>query len=167
MPVATDGHFLRSIAGWSEVATTRMERAMPSSPKSLRTKSRTSRPRSPTRAMTLMSAFTFLAIMPIRVLLPTPEPAKIPIRWPLPMVSSPSMAFTPNSIRSVMAGRERGLMYLPSTQWEVPASKAGPPSMGWPSALMMRPLRNGPIGRVSCFPVLRTKLPAEIPLMSE
>ena len=80
MPVATEGHCLRSMAGWSEVATTSTERRMPSSPRSFSMNSSTSRPRSPTRAMTLMSALTFLAIMPIRVLLPTPEPAKIPIR---------------------------------------------------------------------------------------
>ena len=110
MLVATLGHFMRSIAGWSEVATTRMERRIPSSPRSFCMNSRTSRPRSPTRAMTLMSAFTFLAIMPSSVDLPTPEPAKMPIRWPLPMVSRPSMAFTPNSIRSRMGGRAIGFM---------------------------------------------------------
>ena len=110
MLVATLGHFIRSMAGWSLVATTSTLRRMPSSPKSFCMNSRTSRPRSPTRAITLMSAFTFLAIMPIRVDLPTPEPAKMPIRCPLPMVIRLSMAFTPNSIRSRMGGRDMGFM---------------------------------------------------------
>ena len=110
MPVATLGHFIRSMAGWSEVATTNTERRMPSSPRSFWTNSKTSRPRSPTRAMTLMSALTFFAIMPISVDFPTPEPAKMPMRWPLPMVIMPSMALTPNSIRSRMGGRRRGLI---------------------------------------------------------
>ncbi len=110
IPVATEGHRIRSMAGWSEVATTRMDRFIPSGPRSFSTNSRTSRPRSPTRAMTLISAVTFLAIMPMRVDLPTPDPANMPIRWPLPMVIMPSMAFTPNWIRSRMGGRWRGLM---------------------------------------------------------
>ena len=110
IPVATEGHCLRSMAGWSEVATTRIDRRIPSGPRSFSMNSSTSRPRSPTRAMTLISAFTFLAIMPIRVLLPTPEPAKMPMRCPFPMVSMLSMALTPNSIRSRMGGRVMGLM---------------------------------------------------------
>jgi len=110
MVVATRGHFILSMAGWSEVATTKMERRIPSSPRSFSTNSSTSLPRSPTRAMTLISAFTFFAIMPIRVLLPTPEPANIPILWPFPMVFSPSMALTPNSRRSLMGGRFKGLV---------------------------------------------------------
>ena len=101
---------MRSMAGWSEVATTRIDRRIPSGPRSFSMNSSTSRPRSPTRAMTLISAFTFLAIMPIRVLLPTPEPAKMPMRCPFPMVSMLSMALTPNSIRSRMGGRVMGLM---------------------------------------------------------
>ena len=55
----------------------------------------TSRPRSPIRAITLTSASQLRAIMPSSVLLPTPEPAKMPMRWPLPQVSRPSMARTP------------------------------------------------------------------------
>ena len=46
--------------------------------------SRTSRPRSPTRPITLTSAAVSRAIMPSSVLLPTPEPAKMPSRWPRP-----------------------------------------------------------------------------------
>ena len=115
-----------------------------------------------------MSAFTFLAIIPIRVLLPTPEPAKMPILCPLPMVSMLSMALTPNSIRSRMGGRVRGLMYaLPSTQKGTPPVNGPFPSMGCPRALMTRPFRKGPIIRLRRRPVLRTKFPAEMPLMLE
>ena len=159
---------MRSIAGWSEVATTKMERRIPSSPRSFSINSRTSRPRSPTRAITLMSAFTFFAIIPISVLLPTPDPAKIPMRCPFPMVSMLSIAFTPNSIRSRIGGRDMGLIYwFRSTQKDVPPWKGPFPSMGCPSALITRPLRKAPIIRLSLRPVLRTKFPEEIPLMSE
>ena len=46
--------------------------------------SRTSRPRSPTSAITLTSAVVERAIMPSSDDLPTPEPAKMPRRWPRP-----------------------------------------------------------------------------------
>ena len=79
MDVATDAHFTRNMAGWSEVATTSTERASPSFPRSFSMNSLPSRPLSPTSAITLRSDLTFFAIIPIRVLLPTPLPAKIPI----------------------------------------------------------------------------------------
>ena len=93
-----------SSAGLSEVAQTTIDRFMPSSPRSRSMNSRTSLPRSPIRAMTFMSAFVFLANMPMRVDLPTPEPANIPIRCPFPTVISPSTAFTPKgSIVSIIS----------------------------------------------------------------
>ena len=52
----------------------------PSGPRSFSMNSSTSRPRSPIRAMTLTSAAVFRAIIPSNVLLPTPEPAKMPTR---------------------------------------------------------------------------------------
>ena len=58
-------------------------------------KSRTSRPRSPTSVMTLMSASVLRAIMESSVDLPTPEPAMMPMRCPSPIVMSPSIARTP------------------------------------------------------------------------
>ena len=69
----------------------------PSSPSDSSIKSRTSRPRSPTRAMTLTSASALRAIIPMAVDLPTPEPAKMPMRWPRPMVSMPSIARMPHA----------------------------------------------------------------------
>ena len=95
MLVATKAPFNLTRAGWSEVATTTTDLANPSSPKSFSRKSLTSRPRSPIRAMTFISASVFLAIIPIRVLFPTPLPARIPRRCPLPTVIKPSIAFIP------------------------------------------------------------------------
>jgi len=94
---------------WSEVATTRHDRAMPSGPRSFSMNSTTSRPRSPTRAMTFTSARVYRAIMPMSVDLPTPDPAMMPTRWPLPRVSRPLMTLTPTSSGSRIRGRDKGL----------------------------------------------------------
>jgi hypothetical protein len=55
-------------------------RAMPSSPKSSSMNSRASRPRSPTRPMTLILASVWRTIIDKSVDLPTPEPEKMPMR---------------------------------------------------------------------------------------
>jgi hypothetical protein len=68
---------------------------MPSAPRLLRTKSLTSRPRSPTSPTTFTSACEERQIMPSSELLPTPAPAKMPRRWPTPSVSMLSTARTP------------------------------------------------------------------------
>ena len=94
--VAVFAALLRINAGLSEVATTTTERAIPSGPRSRSMNSRTSRPRSPISAITLISALVFRANIPINVLFPTPEPAKTPIRCPFPTVISPSTALTPS-----------------------------------------------------------------------
>ena len=70
--------------------------------------SRTSRPRSPTRQITLTSADVERAIMPSSDDLPTPEPAKMPRRWPRPHGTSASSARTPSDTRSAMRGRSSG-----------------------------------------------------------
>ena len=95
-------------AGLSEVATTTTERAIPSGPRSLSMNSLTSLPRSPIRAITLISAFVLRANIPRRVLLPTPEPAKMPIRCPLPTVMRPSTAFTPRGSTSLIISLDIG-----------------------------------------------------------
>ena len=95
MAVAVCAAFFRSNAGLSEVATTTTLRAIPSAPRSRSINSRTSLPRSPIKAMTLISAIVLRANIPIKVDFPTPEPAKIPIRCPFPIVIRPSTAFTP------------------------------------------------------------------------
>ena len=77
------------------VATTTTERARPSGPRSFSRNSRTSRPRSPTRAITQTWASVPRAIIDSRLDLPTPEPAKMPMRWPRPQGTSVSSARTP------------------------------------------------------------------------
>src|ERR671928_123657 len=88
--VAVKAALMRTSAGWSDVATITTERAMPSGPRSRSMNSRTSRPRSPTRQITLTCADVDRAIMPSREDLPTPEPAKMPSRWPRPHGTSAS-----------------------------------------------------------------------------
>ena len=85
----------RTIGGMSDVATTTMDLARPSSPRSFSINSRTSRPRSPTSPTTTTSAEVFLAIMDMSVDLPTPDPAKIPTRCPLPIGTKVSIALMP------------------------------------------------------------------------
>ncbi len=91
------------------MATIITERAKPASPRSPSINSRTSRPRSPIRAITLMSALVLRATIPNNVLLPTPLPAKIPTRCPLPKVNKPSIALTPTLSGFAIRWRCRGL----------------------------------------------------------
>ncbi len=95
---------IRAMAGWSDVEITTTERASPSGPRSSSMNSRTSRPRSPTRAITVTSASVPRAIIDSREDFPTPDPAKSPTRWPRPTLTSVSRARTPSgsgeSIRS-------------------------------------------------------------------
>ena len=65
MAVAAYAALARTNDGWSEVAQTMTDLFKPSSPKSCSKKSRTSRPRSPTKPITTMSASVFRAIMPM------------------------------------------------------------------------------------------------------
>ena len=95
MAVAVNAPLTLSKADLSEVAQTTTDFFIPSGPKSFSINSRTSRPLSPIRHITLTSASASLAIIPNVVLLPTPEPAKIPILCPSPQVKKPSMALTP------------------------------------------------------------------------
>ena len=80
----------------SEVATTTIDRESPSSPRSLSINSRTSRPRSPMRAITLTSASVFRDIIPKSTDFPTPDPAMIPTLWPRPIVNRPSRERIPS-----------------------------------------------------------------------
>ncbi len=86
--VAVKAALMRTSAGWSEVATTTTERSS-ASPRSRSMNSRTSRPRSPTSAITLTCALVDLAIMPSNEDLPTPEPAKMPESLPTPAGDQP------------------------------------------------------------------------------
>ena len=65
-----------------------LKRARPSSPRMSSMNSLTSRPRSPIRPTTIASASAPPTIMSISTDLPTPDPAMMPTRWPIPMVVS-------------------------------------------------------------------------------
>ena len=101
--------------------------------------SRSSRPRSPTSPMTLTSATVLRAIMPISVDLPTPEPAMMPTRWPLPRVRQPFMARTPTSMGSQMRGRSMGEGAGAKMGLKRRGAMGSPLSMGLPKASTTRP----------------------------
>ena len=111
----------------------------PSGPRSSSRNSRTSRPRSPTRAMTETSASVPRAIMDSRDDLPTPEPAKSPMRWPRPSVVRVSSTRTP--VCSGVSIRARSMALGASLSSGTPRSAgSGPlPSIGRPSPSMTRP----------------------------
>ena len=123
----------------SEVATTTTERAMPSGPRSFSINSRNSLPRSPTSPMTLTSALVLRAIMPMSVDFPTPDPAMMPTRWPLPRVRRPFIARTPTSMGSQMRGRSMGSGAGAKTGLKRVGKSGSPPSRGVPKASMTRP----------------------------
>ena len=66
--------------GSSDVEAITTDLRKPCAPKTCRTKSLTSRPRSPTRATTHMSASSSVAKVPSKLDLPTPDPANKPMR---------------------------------------------------------------------------------------
>ena len=94
---------MRSGAGRSEVATTTTLLRIPSGPSSCSINPRTSRLRSPISAITATSAELCRTMVPNSVLLPTPDPPKMPIRWPRPQGSNESIARMP-----VISGSEIG-----------------------------------------------------------
>lgn len=98
----------RKGAGRSEVATTTTARRIPSGPISCSRKARTSRFLSPTSAITVTSAELFRDIDPKSVLLPTPLPPKMPIRWPWPTGIRPSTARSPVTNGAVICSRASG-----------------------------------------------------------
>ena len=101
MVVAINAPRTRTSAGASEVAATTIMRSRSSAGKVRATKSSTSRPRSPISAMTFTSARVLRAIIESSVLLPTPAPAIIATRWPLPKVTKPLIARMPISSGSL------------------------------------------------------------------
>ena len=162
MAVAVCAAFLRSSAGLSEVAHTTTERFMPSGPRSRSMNSRTSRPRSPIRAITFSSALVLRANIPIKVDLPTPEPAKIPILCPLPTVIRPSTAFTPNGSTSLMIVRFIGSGLLASSGYQV--SPVGVNSLiGRPRPSKICPKRKSPTCTERGRSIFSTMQPAPIP----
>ena len=115
----------RSSGASSPVLTITTQRRMPSSPRLFWRNSCTSRPRSPIRATTETSALVCLAIWPSSVLLPTPGPEKIPMRWPRPQVCRPSMARTLVAIGWSMLMRDIGATERASMRRRVPIGSGG------------------------------------------
>ena len=85
---------------------------MPSIPIVCSINSLTSLPRSPIKAITLISAVVFFAIIARVVDFPTPEPAKIPTLCPFPIVFKPSIAFKPKDKTSSIGFLSIGLIIL-------------------------------------------------------
>ena len=108
MVQATFPQRTRSSGASSPVLTTTTQRRRPSSPRLFWRNSCTSRPRSPIRATTETSALVCLAIWPSSVLLPTPGPEKIPMRWPRPQVCRASTERTLVEIGWSMLMRDIG-----------------------------------------------------------
>ena len=142
--VATRAPVARTTAAWSLVATTTTDRRSPSAPRSRSMNSRTSRPRSPRRAITLTSAVVLRAIIPSSTLLPTPLPAKIPIRCPCPRVISPSIARTPVPIAVEIRARSSGFGRTPVNGRRRVNRNGRPASIGRPRPLTTRPISSSP-----------------------
>src|SRR5579859_6914642 len=126
----------------------------------------TSRPRSPIKPMTLMSASQLRAIIPSSVLLPTPEPAKMPNRWPLPQVSIPSRARTPVASGVLIGCRPSGLGGA-SVMRAVREVWSGPlPSIGRARPSITRPRSSSPTGTAKPLPLGKTAVPGRTPWVS-
>ena len=164
MAVAVKAALMRTSAGWSEVATTTTLRSS-ADPRFFSTNSRTSRPRSPTRQITLISADVERAIIPSSDDLPTPEPAKMPRRCPRPHGTSESRARTPRPTRSSMGGRSSGSGGEAMVDRSSPAT-SGPPSIARPRPSITRPRRSSPTGISNWRPVAVAARPGPMPLVS-
>jgi hypothetical protein len=116
--------------------------------------SRTSRPRSPTSATTAVSNASAAANIASSVDLPTPEPAKTPMRWPKQSGVKISMTRTP-----VLKGASTRCRVMALTASDgggaAPWIIGGPRSIGWPSALTIRP-RQLASGAITSGPRLKT-----------
>ncbi len=143
MHIADLGARRRIIGLSSPVATTAMVRSF-SRPSASSRNSRTSRPRSPTRASTVVSKPAARASIDSSVDLPTPEPAKMPMRCPAQSGVKRSMARMPVFIGLRMRCRRMGAGGSRSVGSARSPCRNGPrPSIGWPSALIVRPFHEG------------------------
>ena len=163
--VAVNAALIRTMAGASEVATTTTERAMPSGPRSRSMNSATSRPRSPISATTETLASVPRAIIDRSDDLPTPDPAKMPNRWPLPHGIRPSSTRTPRGSCSLTSPLRNGCGGRPSTLTSRPRS-GGPPSIGRPKPSSTRPRRPSPTRIESGRPTGVAGVPARSPVVS-
>ena len=121
--------------------------------------SRTSRPRSPTSASTTVSKAAAWAIIDRMVDLPTPEPAKMPTRWPWQSGVNRSTTRTP-----VFSGLRTRARVMAAGGWRSmaigfsPRESRPPSSMGSPSALTTRPFQSG-AGFRCMAPISRAIMP--------
>ena len=127
--------------------------------------SRTSRPRSPTSAITLTWALVDLAIMPSNEDFPTPEPAKMPKRCPRPQGTSASSARTPRPTRSQMRGLDSAPGGGATVERSTPPG-SGPSSSGRPKPSTTRPSRSEPTATRNGAPVASTRVPGPMPCIS-
>ena len=106
--------------------------------------------------------------MPSSTLLPTPEPAKIPSRWPRPHVSMPSMHRTPRAQRQYRsaAARVADDRRRSAAGIDPRSIGCGRPSMHRPRASITRPNSAGPIFSVRAVRISRTALPRRTPSRS-
>ncbi len=142
---------------------TTTERFRPSSPRICSMNSLTSRPRSPIRPTTMMSASVKRVIMPSSTLLPTPVPANNPRRWPRPTVNKPLMQRMPTSSGWLMGSRLSGLMVGPSIGTQSSALIGERPSSGRPAPSSTRPSMLMPIGRRPVSASGTTRAPGAMP----
>ena len=157
--MAVSGARRRIMALSSLVATTATDLAMPCGPIVSSRNSRTSRPRSPTSAITTVSNASALASMDRSVDLPTPEPAKTPSRCP--WQSGVKMSMTRTPVRNASETRCRcmaGGVTGAKPEAGGPPAGAGFPSAGRPSASTTLPRQEGAGARSSC-PRLNTASP--------
>ena len=163
MRVAVSAARKRTSGGSSDVATMTTERARPSGPRSRAMNSCTSRPRSPTKASTETSASVPRIIIDIRLDLPTPEPANMPIRCPRPQGTSVSMTRTPSGSCSVTGRRRNGCGAAPVTVTRSSPAGSGRPSRGRPNPSRTRPRRARPVKIVGAPPRATAALPIRTP----
>ena len=109
----------------------------------------TSRPRSPIKPTTIISASVYLAIIPNSTDFPTPDPANKPIRCPRPTVNKALIARTPTSNGFSIGARSIGLNGLLNSERESDVFKKPIPSNGLPIPSTTRPNNSSPTG--SCF----------------
>ncbi len=122
--------------------------------------SRTSRPRSPTRQITFTSAAVERAIMPISEDLPTPEPAKMPRRWPRPHGTSASKRPYARAKPLLDGGpRQRGRRRRGGGAGRTRRRDRRPRRSAPPSASTTRPSSSSPTGARNCSPVAVTGCP--------
>ncbi len=127
---------------------TTTERARPVAPRSSSRNSRTSRPRSPTRARTTTSQAACWASIANKVDFPTPEPANKPRRWPVRHVAKRSNARTPRLSRGPSLARRAAGGGSARTDRANPPPRVPRSSMGLPSGSTTRPSQRAEIDKL-------------------